>query len=363
MLRWFAPIAPITPMLILALVVGLQLSNQKWNVIGLAILSPMLAATFAGPRLTAGYGVAAVLAGILLGLHDDLFGRSGGGPTAQVVRLVGVTAGGVMAVLVSRYNIRRETKLQNVTRVAEVAQQTILSPVPSSSGGLRFAVRYESATVEAMIGGDLYEVVDSPWGTRLLIGDVRGKGLDAVRIASRVLSCFRLMSRRTGGLRDLLANLDAEVADASCLDDFVTAVVGQVDGSRLTLANAGHPDPVLVRAGQADLLTVSSRLPPLGLITDGSNVTDTVLRAGDRLLFYTDGITEARAPTTGAFFPLLPAAEAAFAHTSLDEALTDLADRVRDWTRSTLNDDVALLAVEVPGPTRHAGPTRRSDDH
>ncbi|WP_462186765.1 PP2C family protein-serine/threonine phosphatase, partial [Frankia sp. CcWB2] len=202
-----------------------------------------------------------------------------------------------------------------------------------------------------------YEVVDSPWGTRLLIGDVRGKGLDAVRIASRVLSCFRLMSRHTGDLRDLLANLDAEVADVSGLDDFVTAVVGQVDGSRLTLANAGHPDPVLVRAGQADLLTVSSRLPPLGLITDGSNVTDAALRAGDRLLLYTDGITEARAPTTGAFFPLLPAVGAAFAHASLDEALTDLADRVRDWTRSTLNDDVALLAVEVPGPTRHAGPT------
>lgn len=347
----------------LLLVSGLTLANREWTVLELAVLSPMLAATFAGPPLTALYGVLAVLDGVLLGLHDDLFGQAGGGPTAQAVRLGGVALGGVLAVLASRYNTRRETKLQNVSRVAEVAQQSILTPVPPSSGTLRLAARYASATAEARIGGDLYEVLDTPWGTRLIIGDVRGKGLGAVRIASRVLGCFRLVARQAYTPFALLTALDVEAAVVCGLDDFVTAVVvqidnGQVDDHRLTLVNAGHPDPLLVRDGHAHPLNVGIRLPPLGLLAGDDNTVGVTLQPGDRLLFYTDGISEARHPDTGQFFPLLPQVEAAFADLSpdpgagydhsLDDAVDDLARRVRAWTHATLSDDVALLAVELP---------------
>ncbi|WP_225438199.1 PP2C family protein-serine/threonine phosphatase [Candidatus Frankia nodulisporulans] len=290
--------------------------------------------------------------------------RNGGGPAAQAVRLGGVALGGVLAVLASRYNTRRETKLANVSRVAEVAQQSILTPLAPSAGPLRLAVRYASATAEARVGGDLYEVLDTPRGTRLIIGDVRGKGLDAVRVASRVLGCFRLAARQVDDLFDLLTALDAEAATVCGLDDFVTAVVGQVDDDRLTLVNAGHPDPLLVRAGRVRPMEVAIRLPPLALLAGANNEVTIMLRPGDRMLFYTDGVSEARHPATGEFFPLQAQVEAAFAGRGgrdLDDALADLAQRVRAWTHDTLSDDVALLAVELaPAPPGPPGPPRPS---
>ncbi|WP_242424724.1 PP2C family protein-serine/threonine phosphatase, partial [Frankia sp. EI5c] len=262
-----------------------------------------------------------------------------------------------MAVLVSRYNTRRETKLQNVTRVAEAAQRAVLPRAPTVAGDLRLGVRYESASAEAMVGGDLYEVVNSPWGTRLIVGDVRGKGLDAVRIASRVLGCFRLVAKHRADLAVVLTDLDEEVADVSGTDDFVTAVVLQIRDGRLDLVNAGHPDPYLVRGTTVIELAPLGRRAPLGLLAGDIPVTSFDLEAGDRMLLYTDGIAEARNAATREFFPL-PAVvgEVLSQRRSLDACLDDLVRRVRTWTGSGLTDDVALLAVELAARQRAAPP-------
>ncbi len=351
------------PLAMLGLVVGVQFTSNHWTILELTVLSPLLAATLAGPALTMVYAVVALLACVLMGLQDGLFTGNEGGLAAQLVRLAGVATGGAMAVLVSRYNTRRETKLQNVTRVAEMTQLAILSCVPTFTGQLRLAVRYESAAAEAMVGGDLYEVIDSPWGSRLLVGDVRGKGLDAVGIASRVLGCFRVVARHRQDLRAVLTDLDQEVAEVSGLDDFVTAAVVQISGDRLDMVNAGHPDPILVRRTCAWPLTAVSRRPPLGLLTGGADLTSIVIEPGDRVLLYTDGIAEARHPESGEFFPLLPAVGAALARPAvLDDCLGDLVARVREWTGSALTDDVALLVAEIlepevlePGPVPTSG--------
>ncbi|WP_007517303.1 PP2C family protein-serine/threonine phosphatase [Pseudofrankia saprophytica] len=346
--------AVVLPALTLLAVILLEISNRTWTIRELVVISPMAAATLAGPGLTAAYAVAAVVTEFGLGWYDDLDTAAAGGWTAQIVRLGGVALGGVLAVLASRYNTGRETKLANVRRVAEAAQQAILTEVPPTSReGLRLAVRYESAAAEARVGGDLYDLVDSPWGTRLLVGDARGKGLEAVRLASRVLGCFRVVARGRQHIREVLPDLDAEVASVGGLDDFVTGIVAELDGRRLTLANAGHPDPLLWRRGRVRLLAPLDRQPPLGLGAGAAGadagVVTVRLEPGDRLLFYTDGIAEARERRTRAFFPLLPATERAFGRAgTLEEALSDLAAAVRAWTGSALSDDVALLAVEVP---------------
>ena len=82
-------------------------------------------------------------------------------------------------------------RLAGVTLVADAAQRAILAPPPPRLGPVHLTARYHAAAAEAKIGGDLYEVVAGPASTRLLVGDVRGKGLKAVRTATVVLGEFR----------------------------------------------------------------------------------------------------------------------------------------------------------------------------
>ncbi|WP_084011165.1 PP2C family protein-serine/threonine phosphatase [Pseudofrankia sp. DC12] len=356
--RWAARIAPLV---VLAVVIAVDLTARRnWTLLELLVLCPLSAATLVRPRLTIVYAVLAVLSAILLGLDEDLYSPESRGLLAQFLRVAGVALGGVIAVLVSVYHARRERKLRTVTRVAQVAQLAILAPVAPVVDGVRLAGHYESAAQEATVGGDLYEATESPWGLRLIIGDVRGKGLDAVHLASRVLGGFRMAAARAERLSDIVADLDTEVAKASGLDDFVTAAVVQIKGHRLTVANAGHPDPILLEEDSARPLAPALRQPPLGLGADGTNTIVVSARPGSRLLLYTDGLAEARDPGTGEFIPLLPCAHAAFAHRALDAGLDALVHQLRDWTKNTLSDDVALLAAEIPGPDP---PDARPADH
>jgi sigma-B regulation protein RsbU (phosphoserine phosphatase) len=102
--------------------------------------------------------------------------------------------------------------------------------------------------------------VETPHGVRLLVGDVRGKGLDAVRLAGVVLGSFRDAAQDRPDLAQVAAALDRSVTRAIGREDFVTAVVVQVaaDGSAIVL-NCGHPALLLVRAGRATGLDPPSR--------------------------------------------------------------------------------------------------------
>ena len=113
--------------------------------------------------------------------------------------------------------------------------------------------------------GDFYEALETPHGVRLLVGDVRGKGLDAVRLAGVVLGSFRDAAQDRPDLAEVAAALDRSVTRAIGPEDFVTAVAVQVlgDGSAVVV-NCGHP-ALLVRGGQATELDPPEPAPPLGL--------------------------------------------------------------------------------------------------
>ncbi|WP_268904192.1 SpoIIE family protein phosphatase [Candidatus Frankia alpina] len=109
---------------------------------------------------------------------------------------------------------------------------------------------------------------------------------------------------------------------------------------------------MLLRRGAPRLLDATGRRTPLGLGAAGATVVRTHLVAGDRILFYTDGMAEARHPRTREFFPVLPAVQAAFG----PARLADLVAALRRWTEATLGDDVALLAAEFAPPARAEAP-------
>ena len=112
---------------------------------------------------------------------------------------------------------------------------------------------YLAGTAEARVGGDLYEVTRTQFGIRLIVGDVRGKGLDAVEIAADVLGVFREVAHEVYTLAEVARRIDASLArrPAAPLEEFVTAVLAEIDpaAGTLTVYNCGHPPPLVLSPG------------------------------------------------------------------------------------------------------------------
>lgn len=239
---------------------------------------------------------------------------------------------------------RQSRRLGEVMKVAAAAQQAILAPPPPRLGPFSLSARYVSAVEEAQVGGDLYEVVALPDRVRVLIGDVRGKGLGAVRTATIVLGGFRSVAVLDVSIDEVARQLDTHVqVYLHDEEDFVTAALMDLhhDG-RFSLALCGHPPPVLAHAGGWRLLDATTTVP-LGL---GSRPQPAhgVLEPGDRLVLFTDGLLEARLPS-GDFIDPEPLWDMVVAR-PFARLLDSMLDAVRCWTGESLHDDLALLSID-----------------
>jgi GAF domain-containing protein/anti-sigma regulatory factor (Ser/Thr protein kinase) len=238
---------------------------------------------------------------------------------------------------------RQKGRLAEITRIAEVVQHAILPPVPKRAGNLNLCTAYVSAAREALIGGDLYEIVKVPGAVRLIIGDVRGKGLEAVRLATVVLGEFRAAAVERDDLTALARQMDARMRPYLGDEDFVTALIAEVNSDGLArVVCCGHPPALLFTGGERRYLGDADSLP-LGLGADPA-VVSTQLSPGDRLLLYTDGILEARDPQ-GRFIELEKVAQE-LAHGPLETVLDRIHQALRDAIGSDLADDLALLVAE-----------------
>jgi serine phosphatase RsbU (regulator of sigma subunit) len=306
-------------------------------------LGPALAAISRRPLSTALIGMLALVLGALLAVYDNLEDSRRG--AIALIAIAGVTAAGVVA---SAGRQRRERELANFKTIAEAAQQILLRPVPARIPPADIAVRYVSAAASARIGGDLYEVIAAGSGIRLIVGDVLGKGLPAARTAAVVLGAFREAAYDALGLAQIAARIEASLQHQEAQEEFVTAVLAQVDadGSRVEILSCGHPPPLLVRDGAVTLAEPPEADLPLGLAALRSanrEVCVIPFKDGDRLLFYTDGISEAR-DKHGTFYPL-ERTGTLLGVQDLGTALDGLIEDVLAHVGHALLDDAALLLI------------------
>jgi len=306
---------------------------------GLLVAGVVVASATLTTRRTLVLAVAAVVGAVVIGgLHHRLMMVSDG------VRVGGVVAVGAFCVLASHWRERRESVLARVTRVAEVAQLAI----PTRVGPMAFASRYISAADQAFIGGDLYEVVPSTSGVRVVVGDVRGKGLEAVRLAALVLGSFREAANGDNALAEVARAVDRAVVGEISIEDFVTAVFVEFrPGGEVEIVNCGHHPPLRVTNRSVEFFAPDEASPPLGLSPAFTTQVHHLDRS-DRLLLYTDGLVEARAPDRS-FFDLAPETLASLRKRSLDSALEGLVAEVLCHAGGHLDDDLAVLLAELRG--------------
>lgn len=306
------------------------------NVVGTLAVVPFVAALLSGPVITGAAAVATLIAVFFSSRADSL--------PADGLRVAVIAAASVMAVGLARSRVRRERQLTDVTRIADTAQRAILDSLPPSIGEAKVAATYVSAARGAHVGGDLYAA--EPYGDggmRLVVGDVRGKGLDAVRTSVFVLGAFRENAHTASHLDVLAQRMDLSLRRRLAADEFVTVILGELDGECLRLVSCGHPPPVSFRRGPLRTYDVAPS-PPLGLVDARPRVTEHRVRANERILFYTDGLIEARTPG-GHFIPLERLLASCRDDAPADRALEDLLAALQRATGGPLGDDLAMLVL------------------
>jgi PAS domain S-box-containing protein len=234
---------------------------------------------------------------------------------------------------------------------AATLQRSLLPPSLPSVAGLDLGARFTAGRSGLVVGGDFYDVFpigEGRWG--FVIGDVCGTGAEAASVAVHVRHAVRAAAE---GLTpsEVLTRVNASLLDDLGDQRFCTAVYGMLERRgadvHVTVASAGHPFPVLIRAdGDLELLACGGTL--LGVLDDASfDQDERVLGAGDALVLYTDGVVEAR-NASGWFGEagLVRCIREAHGRSAVGMAEHIEAEVLR-FCATTSADDIAVLVVKV----------------
>jgi serine phosphatase RsbU (regulator of sigma subunit) len=327
----------------------------------LVALAPTMTAAFAGPRTTAFIGLGAI------GAQELIDGVRGEGMTNHVAQVAALAALCVAMVATSYLREHRSWQLTRLRSVADAAQRCILRPPPNRIGSLRLGWLYLAAENEAQIGGDLFATArGAAPSTRVIMGDVRGKGLAAIGEVSVVLGAFREAAHRCPTLGDLVVTLEESVSrniedvadvEADIGEHFITALMLEIpdQGPSAQVINCGHPPPLLIHQKHVTTLDFDHSSPPLGmggLPASGLHTDSITFEPGDILVLYTDGVIEARS-RSGEFY-LLAARMDAFSGSTPDALLREIQADLISHVGKEPGDDVALLAIQrLPVKKQH----------
>jgi len=245
---------------------------------------------------------------------------------------------------------RAEDSEAKATRLAHTLQQTLIPPTPPAIPHLDVAARYRPAGDGSEVGGDFYDVFQVAGGAWVVaVGDVCGKGAEAA-----VVTALARYTLRAAAVQHALPSAALGVLNTAMLanenDRFCTVALLRLEhgegGWRGVLSLGGHPRPVHVAEGRAELVGTPGSL--VGVLEDPEfSDVEVSLLPGQSLLLYTDGVPEGRdddgfygidrllqlAPVTG------PAA---------DQLAGAVLDDVLEFQHGVARDDIAVVVLRVP---------------
>jgi hypothetical protein len=230
--------------------------------------------------------------------------------------------------------------------------QEALLDVPERLSGVLFGHVYRSASDEDGMGGDFYDVFETrDGGVGVVIGDVCGHGLEAVRLATLVKHSVCAFAHQFPMPHHVLRETNRLLLEKN-VAGFVTTFLGFLDPTTgvMIYSSAGHPPPILSEDGGVALL--NSRSTPLGIFFDARFSDGTiVMRPGATMVLYTDGVTEARRDETLFGERALMEAVGALVASLPGDLPGLLLERAAAFADGHLRDDAAVLALRYSGPT------------
>lgn len=246
---------------------------------------------------------------------------------------------------------RRDARFSRDYEEARQIQRALLPSTMPTLAGCTIAARWTPASG---IGGDCYDVLRfSDTRVAVSIADVVGKGLPAALLMSNLQAAVRAFATSTAEPHDVCESVNRLLCRNIASGKFVTFCYTVIDLERgqIAYANAGHNPPVIVRAdGKIDRLATTGLV--LGVSSDWTYTTGTApFNPGDRLVCFTDGMTEAHSKSEEEFGEERLARMAAETPAGAAEALADcLTKAVLDWSNGEAQDDATLIIVERAGP-------------
>ncbi|MFD7136237.1 PP2C family protein-serine/threonine phosphatase [Streptomyces sp. NPDC059894] len=347
-LRWAVVLGWLAGLTVVLAVVGVFLGRET-RLAPFLVVVPALVAGRGTVRQTAvaSAWTTVVIVAALFDAAEDTVGEA----VATVVFAL-VFNGLSMARVAQR--VGDEGEIARLRSAAAALQRQLLRPFPLVTEHLLVHGLYQPVEEDSRVGGDVYEVVASPYGSRVFIADVQGKGLPAISAAFAVLSAFReaavsepTLTGVVDALEEAVLRHNSFAAQVGESERFVTALVLGVDsGQEAQAINCGHVAPLLLDRGRAGPVLLDEPCVPLGLdaLTPAPRTVEWFDFPSDgTLLLCTDGVTEARDPS-GVFYPLEQRA-AGWCRVRASEVPVTLYRDLRRHAAGTPTDDTALLVL------------------
>jgi len=248
----------------------------------------------------------------------------------------------------ARATRRRDAKQQRELEDARLIQRGLLPTAMPQTSAVQLASSWRPANG---VGGDCFDALTFPGGgVGITIADVAGKGVPAALLMSNLQAAVRAFAQEEAPPSSVTASVNRLLCRNMASGRFVTFCYARIDvaSGRLTYANAGHNPPLLVHAGgTVDLLVPGGTV--LGVFAESTyEAGELRIGSGDRLVFYTDGITEGR-NAAGEEFGEERLAASAVAHRALpaDAMLAAMLADVEAFNAGAYEDDATLIVAAV----------------